>query len=155
MTTLDLTLLPLYRLNNKELPALPGLLATTPPRKAARGREHDRLIVYLVLTGNATLSTAEYLQLTSQTASTFFETPGPLTTAMRTAAETINRTLLDRNMSSTGRGQYALGSLVLAALRDAQCTLLLSGPAHIYTLGSEAMQHIHDPALSGKGVGMS
>ncbi len=155
MTTLDLTLLPLYRLNNKELPALPGLLATTPPRKAARGREHDRLIVYLVLTGNATLSTAEYLQLTSQTASTFFETPGPLTTAMRTAAETLNRTLLDRNMSSTGRGQYALGSLVLAALRDAQCTLLLSGPAHIYTLGSEAMQHIHDPALSGKGVGMS
>lgn len=155
MTELNLTLLPLYRLNNKELPSLPGLLATTPPRKAARGREGDRLIVYLVLTGNATLSTAEYLQLTSQVASTFFETPGPLTTAMRTAAETLNRTLLDRNMGSTGRGQYALGSLVLAALRNAQCTLLLSGPTHIYTLGSEAMQHIHDPSLSGKGLGMS
>ena len=45
MTELNLNLLPLYRLNNKELPALPGLLATTPPRKAARGREGDRLIV--------------------------------------------------------------------------------------------------------------
>ena len=155
MTTLDLTILPLYRLSNKELPALPGLLAVTPPRKTARGREHDRLVVYLVLTGNATLSTAEYLQLTSQTASAFFEKPGPLTTAMRAAAEALNRTLLDRNMSSTGRGQYALGSLVLAALRGAQCTLLLSGPTHVYTLGSEAMQHVHDPALSGKGLGLS
>ena len=91
MTTLDLTLLPLYRLKNQELPALPGLLAMTPPRKAARGREHDRLIVYLVLTGNATLSTAEYLQLTSQTANYFFEKPGALTTAMRTSVEALNR----------------------------------------------------------------
>jgi len=155
VTTPDLTLLPLYRLNNKELSALPGLLAVTPPRKPARGREHDRLIVYLVLTGNATFSTAEYLQLTSQAASRFFETSGALTTAMRAAVETLNNTLLDRNMGSTGRGQYALGSLVLAALRGKQCTLLLAGPTHVYTLGSEAMQHIHDPALSGKGLGLS
>jgi len=155
VTTLDLTLFPLYRLNNKELPALPGLLAMTPPRKTARGREQDRLIIYLVLTGNATLSTAEYLKLTSQTASRFFETSGALTTAMRAAVETLNSTLLDRNMSSTGRGQYALGSLVLAVLRGTQCTLLLSGPAHVYTLGREALQHIHDPALSGKGLGLS
>jgi len=155
VTTLDLTLLPLYRLNRQELPALPGLLAVTPPRKTARGRENDRLIVYLVLTGNATLSTAEYLQLTSQTASKFFETPGALTTAMRTATEELNRVLLERNMGSTGRGQYAVGWLVLAVLRDTQCTLLQSGLTHIYKLGSEAITHTHDPALSGKGLGLS
>lgn len=155
MTTLDLTLLPLYRLNNRELPVLPGLLAMTAPRKAARGREHNRLIVYLVLTGNATLSTAEYLQLTSRTATAFYETPGALTTAMRVAAEALNRTLIARNMSSTGSGQYAVGLLVLAALRGANCTLLQSGPTHIYTLNSEAVQHTYDPALSGKGLGLS
>ena len=155
MTTLNLTLLPLYRLNHQELPALPGLLAVTPPRKTARGREHDRLIVYLVLTGNATLSTAEYLQLTSQTASKFFETPGALTTAMRTAADALNHALLERNLNSTGRGQYAIGWLVLAVLRGAQCTMLQSGPTHIYMLGGEAITHTHDPALSGKGLGLS
>lgn len=154
MTTLDLTFLPIYRLNRQELPALPGLLATTPPRKTARGREQDRLIVYLVLTGNATLSTAEYLQLTSQAASTFFETSGALTSAMRAAAGSLNRALLDRNMGSTGRGQYAVGLLVLAVLRGAQCTLLQSGPTHIYALNGEAVTHIHDPALSGKGLGL-
>ena len=127
----------------------------TPPRKTARGREQDRLVVYLVLTGNATLSTAEYLQLTSQAASRFFETPGALTTAMRTAAEALNRALLDRNLGSTARGQYAVGWLVLAVVRGAQCTALQSGPTHIFKLDSEAVTHTFDPALSGKGLGLS
>lgn len=155
MTTLDLTLLPLYRLNRQEIPTLPGLLALKPPRKTARGRDHDRLVVYLVLTGNATLSTAEYLQLSSQAASRFFETPGALTTALRTSAETLNHALLDRNLESTARGQYAVGWLVLAAIRGAQCTMLQSGPTHIYKLESEAITHTFDPALSGKGLGLS
>jgi uncharacterized membrane protein len=155
VTTFDLTLLPLYRLNHQELPTLPGLLATTPPRKTARGREQDRLVVYLVLTGNATLSTAEYLQLTSQAASMFFRTPGALTTAMRAAAATLNQLLLTRNLESTGRGQYTVGLLVLAVLRGGQCTLLQSGPNHIFTLNGEDIIHTHDSALSGKGLGLS
>lgn len=127
----------------------------TPPRKTARGRENDRLVIYLVLTGNIALSTSEYLQLTSQVAARFFETPGALTTALRTAAEALNRTLLERNLDSTARGQYVVGWLVLAALRGAQCTLLQSGQTHIYKLDSEAVTHTFDPALSGKGLGLS
>lgn len=133
---------------------MPGLLAMNAPRKAGRGREGDLLIVYLVLTGNATLSTAEYLKLTSQTASKFFETTGALTTAMRAAADDLNRSLLDRNLSSTGRGEYAVGLLVIAAIRGRNCTFLQSGPTHIYTLNSEALLHTHDPILSGKGLGL-
>lgn len=155
MATLDLTLLPLYRLGKQELPALPGLLAMTPPRKTARSRENDRLIVYLVLTGQSTFSTAEYFQLTSQTASRFFETPGALTTAMRAGAEALNRVLLERNLASSGRGQYTVGWLVLAILRATTCTLLQSGPTHIIQMGREGLRHWHDPALSGKGLGLS
>ena len=61
--SLDLTLTPLYRINGQESASVPGLLAIMPPRKTARGREQDRLVVYLLLTGNATFSTAEYTQL--------------------------------------------------------------------------------------------
>ena len=74
---------------------------------------------------------------------------------MRTAAETLNHALLDRNLESTARGQYAVGWLVLAALRGAQCTMLQSGPTHVYKLESEAITHTFDPALSGKGLGLS
>jgi hypothetical protein len=151
---LDLTVSPLYRLNGQDQPSLPGLMAAVPPRRAARGREQDRLIVYLLLAGNAVFSTGEYVQLASRAAVAFYEAPGALTSALRYAAESVNRPLLDRNMSTSNRGQYAVGWLVLAALRETQATLLLSGPMHVFVLGAGATQHVHD-SLSGKGVGLS
>jgi len=133
---------------------MPGLLAMTPPRKAARGREQDRLIVYLLLTGNASFTTAEYMQFASEAANAFYQTSGALTTAMRNAAEAVNRVLLERNISTSGRGQYATGWLALGALRESQFTLLLSGPIHEYTINQSETKHIHEPALSGKGLGL-
>jgi hypothetical protein len=151
---LDLNLTPLYRINGQEPASLPGLLALMPPRKAARGREQDRLVLYLLLNGNATFSTAEYVKLAEDAGVVFYQSAGPLTSAMRSAANTINHALLERNMSTSGRGQYAIGWLALMSLRDAQCTLLLSGPMHAFLLGQEA-RHIFEPGLSGKGLGIN
>ncbi len=137
---------------------MPGLLAVTPPRNAARGREKDSLILYLMFTGNVTLSTAELQQLKENAAASFYQSAGSLTSAMRKAAESINASLLQRNLSTTGRGQYALAFLVLASVRDApgaQCTLLLSGPTHAVWVSEGRSRHIHDVALSGKGLGSS
>ena len=120
MTTFDLNILPIHRNNGQDLPDLPGLLAVTAPRKTARGREKDNLIIYLMLSGNATFSTAELNQLNNKTANLFYQTAGSLTSAMRKASENINSVLLERNLATTGRGQYALGLLALAVIRDAQ-----------------------------------
>lgn len=153
--TLNLTLAPLYRIGGQEIANLPGLLALTPPQTAARGREKDRLIVYLLLTGNSVFSTTEYLQVAQDAANTFYQTPRSLTSALRAAADHVNKTLLERNMTTSARGQYAIGWLALAALRDrdAQCTLSLSGPMHAYWFSQHEMRHIHEPATSGKGLG--
>ena len=131
------------------------MLAVTAPRKTARGREKDNLIIYLMLSGNATFSTAELSQLNNNAANLFYQSAGSLTSAMRKAAENINSVLLERNLATTGRGQYALGLLVLAVIRDAQCTLLLSGPTHAVWVSEGQSRHIHDAALSGKGLGSS
>lgn len=155
MATFDLNILPIHRLNGQELADLPGLLAVTPPRKAARGRDKDNLIVYLMLSGNAAFSSDEVAQLTGKAANVFYGYPGSLTSAMRKAAENINTTLLERNMSTTGRGQYALGVLALASIRENQCTLLLCGPTHAVWVSEGQSRHIYDPALSGKGLGSS
>jgi len=136
------------------MPALPGLLGMTAPRKAARGREDDRLIVYITLNGNTSFSTAEYQQLATKTASRFFETPGALTSALRAGTQALNDLLLERNLNSTSQGQYVIGWLTLAALRGSQCTLLQAGPTHTFLIKRENMRHIHDPALSGKGLGL-
>jgi hypothetical protein len=155
VATFDLNILPIHRINGQESADLPGLLAVTPPRKTARGREKDNLIVYLMLSGNAIFSAAELTQLNNTAAGVFYQSPGSLTSAMRKSAETINTTLLQRNLSTSGRGQYALGFLVLASVREGQCTLLLCGPTHAVWVGEGGARHIHDAALSGKGLGSS
>ena len=134
---------------------MPGLLAVTPPRKTARGREKDNLIVYLMLSGNAPLSNAELKDLNNKASGLFYQSAGPLTSAMRKVTESINSALLERNRSTTGRGQYALALLVLAVVRESQCTLLLSGPTHAVWVSEGQSRHIHDAALSGKGLGSS
>src|ERR1035437_5001573 len=76
MNNFDLTLLSICRINGQEWPLMPGLLAQNPPPKPARGRNQDRLLVYLTLTGNASFSTAEYRGIVNQVAETFYNTPG-------------------------------------------------------------------------------
>lgn len=152
---LDLTLAPLYRINGQEIASLPGLLVLTPPTNAARMRAQDRLLVYLLLTGNAVFSSSEYMQVAQDAAKMFYQTSGSLTSALRAATELVNKILLDRNMSTSGRGQYANGWLTLAAIRDLQCTLSISGPMHVYWFGQNETRHIHEPGTSGKGLGIS
>ncbi|HSJ88725.1 MAG TPA: hypothetical protein VK909_16045, partial [Anaerolineales bacterium] len=97
----------------------------------------------------------ELKTLINNAASAFYQTTGSLTFAMRKLAENINNALLERNLSTTGRGQYALGYLALAVVRAEQCTLLLSGPVHAVWVSEGKSRHIYDPALSGKGLGSS
>ena len=153
MATFNLNILPIYRNNAQELAELPGLLAVTPPRRTARGRERDQFIAYLMLSGNPSLSADEVMKLTNDAAGTFYQSPGPLTSAMRKAADQINTRLLERNLMTTSHGEYTLGFLALAVIRESQCTLLLSGPTHAVWVSDGQSRHIHEPALSGKGLG--
>lgn len=152
---LDITLIPLYRIVGQEIASLPGLLVQKPPQSAVRVRTQDRLVVYLLLTGNAVFSAAEYMQVAQDAANIFYQTSGSLTSALRAAAENVNKILLERNMSTSSRGQYANGWLTLAVLRDSQCTLSMSGPMHVYWFGKSETRHIHEPGRSGKGLGTS
>ena len=132
---------------------MPGLLALTPPRKTARGRERDTLIAYSMPSGNTSISNAEWKKLLDDAAALFYQSHGPLTSALRRAADQINARLLERNLTTTSHGEYTLGLLVLAAIRENQCTILLSGPTHAVWVSDGQSRHIHEPALSGKGLG--
>ncbi|MEB2333040.1 MAG: hypothetical protein OZ914_01855 [Anaerolineaceae bacterium] len=155
MPTFDLHILPIRRMHGQTQADMPGLLALTPARKVARGREKDSLIVYLALSNHASLSNAELAQVNHNAADVFYQTPGSLTSAMRKAADYINAALFERNRSAGERGQYTLGFLALAAVRESQFTLLLSGPMRAIWTGEGPTRQVYDPALSGKGVGAS
>lgn len=152
---LDLNLSSLYRINGQEDANMPGVLALAPPRNAARGREQDRLIAYLVLAGNSAFTASEYHDLAEGAARVYYQTPRAVTSALRASADFVNKTLLERNMSTSARGQYALGWLLLASIRDTQCILSFSGPMQAYWFGQDETRQFYEPAISGKGLGSS
>jgi hypothetical protein len=150
---LDITISPLYRVGGQDQPSLPGLMAAAPPRQAARGRHQDRLIVHLSLAGNAVLSSGECVQAASRAAVAFYATPGTITSALRNAAQTVNKHLRDRNLAGPAPGAHAVGVLALAGLRESQLTLLLSGPMQAFFLAAAGARRIGD-TRSGRGLGL-
>ncbi|MFN2119361.1 MAG: hypothetical protein ACK2T0_03115 [Anaerolineales bacterium] len=151
---LDFTILPLYRVGGHDQASLPGLMAASPPRKAARSRQQDRLLVYLVFGGQASLSTGDCIQAASRAAVTFYDTPGTMTAALRSAAGAINQYLQDRNQARTTPGQYTVGIVGLGVIRDSRLTLLLSGPMQAFVLGRAGVRQMADP-LAGRGLGLA
>lgn len=150
---LDIIIAPLCRIGGQDQPSFPGLMAAAPPRQAARGRDQDRLIVHLQLAGQAVLSSGEVVQAASSAARAFYATPGTITSALRTAAETLNQHLHGRNLASQAQGVYAFGILALAAFRESQLTLLLSGPMQAFVSTTSGSRRIFD-SLSGRGLGL-
>jgi len=151
---LDFTILPLYRVGGRDQASLPGLIAASPPRKAARSRQQDRLLVYLVFGGETSLTTGDCIQAASRAAVNFYETAGTMTAALRSAAGAVNEYVQERNKARTAPGQYTIGVLALGVIRDSRLTLLLSGPMQAFVLGRAGVRQLADP-LSGRGLGLT
>lgn len=153
--SLDIYLLPLMREAGKDLAELPGLYVAEPPRRTARGRDQDRLLLYFSLTGNAPLSPGKLKQILERLAQTYYKQSGAVTSALRTVADTLNQFLLDRNVRNASTGRQATGWLTLVVLRGSQMYMAQSGPVHAFILTAEQVQYLYDPQLSGRGLGLS
>ena len=136
----DIDLLPLYRRAGQDQPVMPGLAAPRKPRRTARSREADQLMVYLALTGNATLPLDLHESLINDLVKTYYDTNGSVTAALRISAEALNQELLRRNLQSSGSGQQLIGLLSLAAVRDGQFYLAQCGPVFALYLSSSGTQ---------------
>jgi hypothetical protein len=150
----NLNLFPFYRIKGQELPQLPGLLAVTPPKHSARGRVDDHLLIYLTISGNTPISSTEYNQIMTQMTQRFYKTSGSLTSAVRASAESLNQFLLNRNLGTTGKGQYIVGRLILGVLRGAQFVFAQCGPTHVFHLTGGETRQIHDAQIAGHGLGI-
>ncbi len=153
--SLDLTILPLIQTVKQDQPSLPGLHVASPPRRSARGRDRDHIILYLSLAGNAPLGLEQIYELLSKLTKTYYKTPGSVTTAQRAVAESLNDFLLNRNLRSASSGQQLVGLFTQAVLRESRIYISQSGPVHAYLLVSNEARYLYDPQLSGRGLGLS
>jgi hypothetical protein len=153
--TNDLLILPLVRAEGQEQPNVEGLFVAPIPRKSARFRKQDRLALHLVFEGNSTLGSEQINQLLSSLGTTYYNTPGTVTTAQRSVAETLNQHLLDRNLRNSSVGRQAIGYLTQIVLRGRRLSIAQSGLPHAYLLSSSGVEHVHDLQLAGNGLGLS
>jgi len=126
----------------------------SPPRRAARSRKVDQLILHLSLAGNAPLAPAHQDQLLARLAQVYYQSSGSVTAALRSLAEALNKYLLERNLKNTSSGRQAIGLLTLVVFKENQLYLAQSGPVHAYLMTTGKVQHIYDPQISGRGLGL-
>lgn len=152
----DLNLIPIARQNGQDSPSIEGLYTAQPPRRAARGREADRLVLYLTMAGSAPLPSDQMQKLLQNLAETYFKTSGAVTAAMRGVAEALNTFILDRNLRSSNTGRQSAGWLTQVVARGETLSLGHSGPVHAYvTGGGQEVHHYFDPQSGGRGLGLS
>lgn len=155
MPSLDLLILPLVRLGGQEQIEVPGLHVAAPPRRPARSRDRDRLVLYLNLTPGTLIPAEQLNSLLTRSAKTYFQTGGTVTTALRAAVDVANQYLLERNLRGGSSGSQVVGALTLVVLRFDRAYLAQSGPSHAFTITSKGVQHFFDPQLSGRGLGLT
>jgi len=151
----DLNLLPLHRLAGQDQTELPGLYAVTPPRRPARGRDADHLVLYLTVTGELGLSPDQQTKLLERLAQTYYKSAGTVTAALKGVADTLNATLLERNLQSSSSGRQGVGLLTQVVLRGETIYLAHSGPVHAFLARPQENQHWHDPQGAGRGLGLA
>lgn len=150
----ELTVLPLHRRDGQDQPYLPGLLALEAPRRAARGRNDERLVLQLTVPEEANLSAEQQRSLVEDMAKGYFRTQGTVTSALREQAERVNAYFLQKNQQAPQKGALAPTLLSILSLKETRATLGQCGPVQAFLLSNE-IQHFYDPQTAGRGLGLS
>lgn len=94
----------------------PGTLAQTAPRRSARGRADDYLLLNLALRTSRHATPAMIDHLAQLSAQAYYGTPGSVTSALREAAAIVNDRLIDTNQREETPTQLQ-GNWMAAVLR--------------------------------------
>lgn len=150
----ELTVLPLHRRDGQDQSYLPGLLAVGAPRRAARGRSGERLVLQLTVPEDSGVGPELQKSLLQDMVNGYFRTPGTVTSALREQAERVNAYFLQKNQQAAQNGTLAPTLLSMLSTRDNRVTLAQCGPVQAFVLGGD-IQHLYDPQAAGRGLGLS
>ena len=132
MRLFDINIFSTGRENNVELDTLPGLIAISPSRKSARGRENDLLVVMASIHGSNGITGEGLNSWLQKKAETYHQTAGTVTFALKTLVDALNKDLLERNLRLAKNGSRISASVSLAVVRRELLYLVNIGSAHSY-----------------------
>ena len=152
----DLNLFPINQQQGKPQAMDTGFLAASPPRRAARSRSDDLLVVSFFAKDESRRLSPEMLDSwLSNLVETFFKTSGSVTSAMRSLIESLNLTMLEKNLKSAGEMSAVTGAINLAAIHRQSVYIVQCGFAHAFTLTQAGLGHFYDSSQSDRGLGLS
>lgn len=131
----------------------PGMATFVAPRRAARGREKDTLLLCLTLRSRHAIDAERYTELLNLAANAYFGSPGSVTAAARQAIAAVNKNLLDGNLTAgLPGGKPMQASLICAALRQSDFYAVMCGPGALVVAQGDLLQRT---TAAGRPLGLS
>jgi hypothetical protein len=152
---LDINLFWVNTNKSEENQPLPGLIAMTSPKKAARGREGDVLIALMQLSGKETIAGESLNIWLNKKCRLFYKTAGTVTFAMKTLVDSLNSDLLARNLKRTKGGERLNAAFSLAVIRRETLYLVNIGAARGWYAAPSEVLEISDTDNQGRGLGIN
>jgi hypothetical protein len=151
----DLNLIPIHLIEGNPHFQLPGFQAAGPPRRAARSRSEDLLILSLTLGRSDWISPETQQSWLDRLTQVYFKSTGSVTSALRALIETLNLTMMEKNLKMAKGSGASTGSINLAAVHRRHLYIVQSGFSHAFTLTHQGLQHFYDASQSDRGLGLS
>lgn len=149
----NLNIYTIHQVAGKEQSGLPGLWAEPAPRRVARNRNGNQLLIWLKLDGQGVFTSQQQEEILKKLAGAFYDTSGSVTSAMRAAAGSLNEALFNRNLKNS-EGAKAVAVLSMAVLNNGLVYVAQCGPTFAYVLGRSRVEVFSD-SQSARGLGLS
>jgi len=151
----DLNILPIHLRQGRNIPDSTGIQAFSPPRRAARGREEDVLILALHFSNKDEISDELVQTWTEHLSYTFYKTAGTVTAALRSLIDTLNLTLMERNIKTAAEGVSVTAAVNMAVIHRRSLYIAQSGQTHAFVLNHQGVEHHADSGQTDRGLGVS
>jgi len=151
----DINLLPLKIQEGQQIFDASGFKASGSPRRAARSRSEDMLILSLSIAGDERAVSEIQGPWLNNLLQSFFKTSGSVTSAMRTLIETLNLTLMEKNLKTGRDAGQTTAAINLAAIHRRILYIVQSGFTHAFVLNQQGLGHFYDSSQTDRGLGFS
>ncbi len=151
----DLTLSPLNLEAGQDRRELPGLYVAV-PKKPARLRVGDQLILMLSQSGSAPMAANTLQEIFARLSETYYASTGSVTSGLKAVAERLNDFLINRNLrQSRQQGGQTVGLLTMAVLRGTTLSIAHAGTQHAYLVAGGKVEHFADASGISRGLGLA
>ena len=150
----SIEVLPIHRQKGFDRSTLAGAYAASAPRRAARVRKKDHLILFVSFHGQL-VSDERQRAMLEKLAQGYYATEGTVTAALTLLAENLNQFLLKQNGRVADPAQQLVAMVTMLVVREGRLVIAQCGPSHVIALDGRKADDYQSGAAGGRGLGVA